>query len=129
MKRWYRHMLWWLISRPIIRAINWEPEDQASFSIFLNSGCGKKFIEFLRQQCALTTFNAVYRDTVSAAVANAHARGMQDALGLILRLGRFPHELESARDDDIEPTQAQKQKMPIDGRAFGMSGNSAIGSD
>ena len=125
MKRWLRLFIWKLISVPIIRTVTWTEEEQASFDSFLRSSCGKKFFEFLRQTVAQATFNAVYRDAVSAPVANAYARGQQDVLGLIVRLHRFPPMLESETgEDNIEPTPAQR--APVDGRVFGLSGNSAI---
>lgn len=127
MKRWFRNILWKLLSRPVVRSVEWSVEEEAAFAIFLSSPCGKKFFEFLRQTVAHATFNAVYRDAVSAAVANGHARGQQDILGLIVRMGRFPPGVESdTLEESIEPTPAQRQRMPVDGRAFGLSGNSAI---
>jgi hypothetical protein len=86
-----------------------------------------KLLEYLRQVVASMTFSAVYRDSVSAHVANAQARGAQDLLGLITRLRSFPPEAESYQEDeDIEPLPSQKGA--IDGRRFGLSGgSSAIG--
>ena len=86
-----------------------------------------KLFELLRQTVAGMTFSAVYRDTVSASVANAHARGAQDLLALMYRLRSFPPEAESFQEDeDIEPLPSQKGA--IDGRRFGLSGgSSAIG--
>ena len=94
------------------------------FEAFYNSSCGKKLFELLRQTVASTTFNAVYRNSVSA---NSHARGMQDLLALMHRLKGFPPEAESNfLDEDIEPLPSQRGA--IDGRRFGLSGgNSAIG--
>jgi hypothetical protein len=127
MKRWLRQILWVLLCAPVVRTVTWTEEERASFDLFLRSSCGRKFFEFLRQTIAHSTFNAVYRDAVSAPVAAAHARGMQDVLGLIIRLHRFPPVLESETgEENIEPTPAQRQRMPVDGRVFGLSGNSAI---
>ena len=122
MNRWLKLIIWKLISAPIVRTVTWTEDERASFDSFLRSSCGKKFFEFLRQSVAQATFNAVYR-AVSAEVANAHARGMQDVLGLIVRLHRLPPEA-SETGEDIEPTPAQR--APVDGRVFGLSGNSAI---
>ena len=124
MKTWLRAILWALLSRPIIRAVDWTDAEAKQFEAFYNSSCGKKLFELLRQTVASTTFNAVYRNSVSA---NSHARGMQDLLALMHRLKGFPPEAESNfLDEDIEPLPSQRSA--IDGRRFGLSGgNSAIG--
>jgi hypothetical protein len=124
MKAWLRALLWMLLSRPIVHATAWTQDEKNQFDVFCRSSCGIKFLEFLRQTVASTTFNAVYRDSVSA---NAHARGMQDLLALIHRLRGFPLQAEiSDADEDIEPLPSQRGA--IDGRRFGLSGgNSAIG--
>jgi len=123
MKTWLRAILWMLLSRPIIRAVGWTNDERKQFDLFLSSACGTKFLELLRQTVASSTFNAVYRNSVSE---NAHARGMQDLLALIHRLHRFPPEAENGdADEDVEPLPSQRGA--IDGRRFGLSGgNSAI---
>jgi hypothetical protein len=124
MKAWLRAILWVLLSRPIIRAVDWTDAEAKQFEAFYNSSCGKKLFELLRQTVASVTFNAVYRNSVNA---NAHARGMQDVLALIHRLRNSPpgEEIRDA-DEDIEPLPSQRGA--IDGRRFGWSGgNSAIG--
>jgi hypothetical protein len=107
-----------------MRAVAWTEAENKQFDVFCRSSCGIKLLELLRQTVASTTFNAVYRDSVSA---NAHARGMQDLLALIHRLRGFPLQAEiSDADEDIEPLPSQRGA--IDGRRFGLSGgNSAIG--
>ena len=124
MNRWIKAMIWMLVSRPILRAVNWTDDEKKQFEVFYNTSCGRKLFELLRQTVASTTFNAVYANSVSA---NARARGMQDLLALIHRLRSFPPEVESIdRDEDIEPLPSQRGA--IDGRRFGLSGgNSAIG--
>ena len=124
MKRWIELLIWKLISAPIRRSVSWTDAEAKQFEAFYNSSCGKKLFELLRQTVASTTFNAVYRDSVSA---NSHARGMQDLLALMHRLKGFPPEAESnSFDEDIEPLPSQRGA--IDGRRFGLSGgNSAIG--
>jgi hypothetical protein len=124
MKTWLRAILWALLSRPIMRAVAWTDEERKAFDFFCKSSCGMKLFELLRQTVASTTFNAVYRQSVSA---NSHARGMQDLLALIHRLRSFPPEAESNyQDEDVEPLPSQRGA--IDGRRFGLSGgNSAIG--
>ena len=127
MRFWLRQFLWTLLSRPIVRAVTWTDAEAKAFNSFCHSSCGMKLFELLRQTVAGMTFSAVYRDTVSASVANAHARGAQDLLALMYRLRSFPPEAESFQEDeDIEPLPSQKGA--IDGRRFGLSGgSSAIG--
>jgi hypothetical protein len=122
MKAFLRAFMWMLLSRPIVRAVNWTREDRQSFDLFCHSSCGIKLFEFLRQTVASTTFNAVYQEKVSA---NQYARGMQDILGLLHRLRAFPPEVESEFDhDEVEPPS---QRGAIDGRRFGFGdGNSVI---
>ena len=124
MNAWIKSFIWMLVSRPIVRAVNWTDDERKQFEVFYNTSCGRKLFELLRQTVATTTFNAVYASSVSA---NARARGMQDLLALIHRLRSFPPEVESIdRDEDIEPLPSQRGA--IDGRRFGLSGgNSAIG--
>ena len=126
-RSWLRQFLWTLLSRPIIRAVKWDDEEAKYFASFCQSSCGMKFLELLRQTVASITFSAVYRDSVSANVANARAQGAQDLLGLIHRLRSFPPGAESVfQDEDVEPLPSQRGA--IDGRRFGLSGgNSAIG--
>jgi hypothetical protein len=125
MKTWIKAMIWMLISRPIIRAVNWTDDERKAFDAFCKSSCGQKLLEYFRQVVASTTFAAVYRDSVSA---NAYSRGQQDLLALMHRLRSFSPEAESnSIDEDIEPLHSQRGA--IDGRRFGLSGggNSAIG--
>ena len=124
MNAWIKAFIWMLISRPIVRAVNWTDDERKQFEVFYNTSCGRKLFELLRQTVATTTFNAVYANSVSA---NARARGMQDLLALIHRLRSFPPSAESVfQDEDIEPLPSQRGA--IDGRRFGLSGgNSAIG--
>jgi hypothetical protein len=83
--RWYLRTF---LSRPIIRAIDWTPEERSAFDLFCRTSCGIKLFEFLRQIVANTTFNAVYHKSVSAECARA--RGMQDLLAVLHRLRVFP---------------------------------------
>lgn len=109
-----RTLIRWLIEpilfRRIIRAIDWTELERAQFDSFCRTGCGIKLFEFLRQLAANTTFKAVYHDAVSA---NAHARGMQDLLGVFYRLRVFPNQEES--EESLEdaypmPKPAEKAK-------------------
>jgi hypothetical protein len=126
MRFWLRSFLWSLLSRPIVRAVSWTDEEGKYFDSFCRSSCGIKFFELLRQTVAGITFSAVYRDTVSANVANARAQGAQDLLALMHRLRSFPPEAEMFdAGEDIEPLPSQRGA--VDGRRFGLSGgNSAI---
>ena len=120
-----RRFLWRLLSRPIVRAVAWNADEIKQFEVFCRSSCGLKLLEFLRQHVASITFNAVYRDRVSA---NAEARGAQNTLALIHRLKSFPPEAESyIEDEDVEPIPSQRGAF--DGRRFNLSGGrSAISS-
>jgi|SRR6516165_8356236 len=87
--RWYlRHVL----SRPILKAIEWTPEERNAFDLFCRTSCGIKLFEFLRQLVVTATFNAVYRQSINA---NAEARGMQNILAVLHRLRAFPLQEES----------------------------------
>ena len=123
MKVFLRSFMWRLLSAPVLGVVNWTKEERQSFDLFCRSSCGIKLFEFLRITVASTTFKAVYRESVSA---NAHARGMQDILGLLHRLRAFPPEVESEFDlDEVEPLPSQRGAF--DGRRFGFGdGNSAI---
>jgi hypothetical protein len=124
MKHLIRAMVWRLISVPFQRAVNWTSEDAKALDHFFKSHCGLKLLELLRQYVSSRTFNAVYRESVSA---NAEARGSQDCLAVLHRLRSFPPE-ESAEyaDEDVEPLPSQKPSF--DGRRFVYSGgNTAIG--
>jgi hypothetical protein len=116
-------MLWRLISIPFQRAVNWTSDDAKHFDLFTRTMAGQKLLELLRQTVATNTFQAVYRESVSA---NARARGLQDMLAVIHRLRSFPPEAESVyADEDVEPLPSQRP--PIDGRRFNLSGgNTAI---
>lgn len=124
MKAWIRALLWFLLSRPIIRAVSWTEDEEKYFEAFCRSSCGIKFLELLRQTVANMTFTAVYRDSVSAQVVNAQARGAQDLLLLIHRLRGFPPDEPgnqfNSDGEDIEPLPSQKGAL--DGRRFGLSG-------
>jgi hypothetical protein len=97
--KWYLKRV---LSRPIVRAVKWTTEERNAFELFSRSACGIKLFEYLRQIVANTTFGSVYRNSVSA---NAHARGMQDLLGVLHGLRAFPKQEESAYGSlsDTEP--------------------------
>ena len=113
--RWYLRMV---LSRSIVRAIDWTPAERNAFDLFARTSCGIKLFEFLRQIVANKTFNAVYQNSVSQ---NAHARGMQDLLAVLHRLRRFPEQEESNTEAslmDSEPPGASRADVwrPIGGR-------------
>ena len=127
--RWYLRMV---LSRPIIRAVDWTQEERNSFDLFCRSSCGIKLFEFLRQIVANATFNAVYQNSVSA---NARARGQQDILALLHRLRVFPvNEESSFTDEDQERLSAIARganAIPAGGRTDDwrwIGGRGAIGS-
>jgi hypothetical protein len=94
--RWYLRVV---LTKPIVRAVNWTVDERNQFDLFCRTSCGIKLFEFLRQVVATQTFQAVYRDQVSA---NARARGMQDILALLHRLRVFPLEESITELEDEE---------------------------
>jgi hypothetical protein len=121
--RWYLRVI---LSRPIVRAVNWTAEERNAFDLFARTSCGIKLFEFLRQIVANGTFQAVYRNSVSA---NAHARGMQDLLAVLHRLRVFPEIQEESSDsaalEDSEPPVRGVASKADDWRWIG--GRGAIG--
>ena len=118
-------MLWRLISRPIVRAINWTAAERNEFELFCRTSCGIKLLEFLRQVVATQTFQAVYQDRVSA---NARARGMQEVLALLHRLRVFPPEESALADlDEEEQTELQGKSADQSDRWRWLGGSGAIG--
>jgi hypothetical protein len=123
MKRWLiRKWLEPILSRPIIRSIEWTEAERAQFDSFLCSSCGIKLFEFLRQLVANTTFKAVYHNSVSA---NAHARGMQDILGVFQRLRVFPVQVESEETLEEFPMPEPQPKKDSGWNPYG-AGRGAI---
>jgi hypothetical protein len=128
MKLFMRQMMWKILSQPIIRAIGWTSEERDAFDAFCRSSCGTKFLEYLRQVVAHTTFNAVYRESVSA---NAYARGQQDVLVTLHRLRVFPALQEESSFADLsdselpEPASSGARRKADDWRFLG--GRGAIG--
>jgi hypothetical protein len=119
--KWYLRVV---LSRPIVRAVAWTPEERNAFDLFCRTSCGIKLFEFLRQIVASKTFNAVYRNSVSA---NAEARGAQDILALLHRLRVFPMEESSFELEEGEQpaTRGSPVKRSDDWRWLG--GRGAIG--
>jgi hypothetical protein len=106
--RWYLRVI---LSWPIVRAVAWTPEERNAFDLFCRTSCGIKLFEFLRQVVASKTFNAVYRNSVSA---NAEARGAQDILALLHRLRVFPLE-ESSFTELEDGAQPAARGSPVKG--------------
>jgi hypothetical protein len=104
--KWYLRVV---LSRPILRAVDWTLEERTSWDLFCRSSCGIKLFEFLRQIVANTTFQAVYKNNVSA---NAQARGQQDVLALLHRLRVFPLE-ESSFTELEEGEQPAARGSPV----------------
>jgi hypothetical protein len=126
MSAWLRHFLWTLLSRPVVRAVNWTDDERKTFDSFCRTSCGMKLLEFLRQFVASQTFNAVFRQSMEN--ANAEARGAQRILALLHQLRSLPpdEQANAYPDEDVEPLPSQRGA--IDGRRFGLSGgSSAIG--
>jgi hypothetical protein len=126
--KWYLRLV---LSRPILRAVDWTAEERASWDLFCRSSCGIKLFEFIRQLVADATFNAVYRSSVSA---NAHARGMQDLLAVLHRLRVFPNLQEESSLDGLgdsahpspEPGRIEAPAERADGWRW-LGGRGAIG--
>jgi hypothetical protein len=119
--KWYLRVI---LSRPIVRAVSWTPEERNAFDLFCRTSCGIKLFEFLRQIVANTTFQAVYKNNVSA---NAQARGQQDILALLHRLRVFPLEESSFTEleESGQPPVATGVRKSDDWRFLG--GRGAIG--
>jgi hypothetical protein len=119
--RWYLKQV---LSRPIIRAVAWTPEERNAFDLFCRTSCGIKLFEFLRQIVANATFNAVFRHSVSA---NAEARGMQNILAVLHRLRVFPAQEESQEGfSSLEDSEPAKVPTKTDGWRW-IGGRGAIG--
>jgi hypothetical protein len=122
--KWYLRVV---LSRPIVRAVDWTPEERNAFDLFCRSSCGIKLFEFLRQIVANTTFQAVYKNNVSA---NAQARGQQDILALLHRLRVFPLEessFEREFEDSEQPTAARGAPAKGSDNWRWLGGRGAIG--
>lgn len=125
--KWYLELV---LSRPIIRAVDWTPEERNAFDLFCRSSCGIKLFELLRQIVATTTFNAVYRDSVQA---NAEARGAQNLLAVLHRLRAFPQQEEALEgysnleeNSPFSPPNASARHKADGWRGF-IGGRGAIG--
>jgi hypothetical protein len=120
-----RRFLFELFTRPLQRSIDWTKEERDAFDNFCRSSCGIKFLEYLRQVVARTTFNAVYRESVSA---NAYARGQQDILSTFHKLRGFPTDGEQeVASSDVPTGLPTTYHGAVDGRRFGYGSGSAIG--
>jgi hypothetical protein len=123
--KWYLRVV---LARPIIRAIDWTPQERNAFDSFCQSSCGIKLFEFLRQVVANATFNSVYQDKVSA---NARARGMQDLLAVLHKLRVFPALNEQVESGDMledsEPRPPSTSVGRAESRRSFIGGRGAIG--
>jgi len=119
--RWYLRVV---LSAPILRAVDWTPEERASFDLFCRSSCGIKLFEFLRQIVANTTFNAVYRHSVCA---NAEARGMQNMLAVLHRLRVVPLQEEALQSSSNLVEGTPPQAGSTDDWSWVQGGRGAIG--
>ena len=97
-------ILW--VKRPISRPLPWTEDDRQTLDLFLNGGCGKRFISKLRESAAAECFGSVYGRPEEAVSRAGYARGYCDCLGLVLRLGRSFPFLES------EYAAAEDQSLP-----------------
>ena len=116
---WIKWFLFRYLSRPIIRSIDWTPEDRRDFELFFRSRCGSRTFELLRQVVASKTFNAVCQNDVRA---NAEARGAQEVLALLHRLRTTPPGVSEGYAGLEEEPQMPPETAALDGRRFGWSG-------
>ena len=120
--------LWRLIIKawlchPIARRYIWDDEDRQTLLLFLESKCGKRFVERLRQTCADVSFASVYSPHSQAVSAAAYARGWQDSLSLVYRLAQsFPQGVESEYGIDGDEMKIPPQGATSNRSWFGQIG-------
>jgi hypothetical protein len=96
MRGWvWRLVIRWWIKQPISAPVPWTEEDSEQFRLFLGGGCGKRFLQKLRQAAAERCFRSVYGQASDAVSSAGYARGFCDCLGMVLRLSSSFPVLES----------------------------------
>ena len=95
MKLLWRLLIAFWVKQPITKRIPWSDDDRTTLYLFLESGCGKRFILKLREQAADICFRSVYSSPDGAVSAAGYARGACDSLGTIFRLAKSFPNLES----------------------------------
>jgi hypothetical protein len=115
-----------LFGIPIDSPVAWTESERRNFLLFAQSSTGIKFIEFLRQYASQITFNAV-RGSMGGKDC-AYARGVQDAVLLIVNLtnvpegnGESPEGILNGFDENLEPLPSQewqkKRRGPLGGHS------------
>jgi hypothetical protein len=106
MKLLWRLLVASFVKQPITKRIQWDTDDNASLSLFLASGCGKRFVLKLREAAADASFRSVYGKSSDAVSAAGYARGFCDCLGLVFRLA------QSLPSEASEYVPAESQTLP-----------------
>jgi hypothetical protein len=106
MKLFWRLLVTAWVKQPITRRIQWETDDTQTLSLFLSSGCGKRFVLKLREAAADVSFRSVYGQPNQAVSAAGYARGFCDCLGLVFRLA------QSLPVEASEYVPAESQTLP-----------------
>ena len=106
MKLLWRILIRAWVKQPIAKRIPWTDDDRTTLHLFLESGCGKRFILKFREAAADVSFRSVYSCDSGAVSAAGYARGFCDALGQVFRLAKSFPLAES------EYTVAEDQTLP-----------------
>ena len=120
MKYLFRLVIRAWVSRPSKTRIPWTDDDISTLYLFLESGCGKRFVLKLREAAADVSFRSVYSSPDGAVSAAGYARGFCDSLGLVFRLAKSFPTLES------EYAVAEDQTLPGQMPAREQAGKEAV---
>jgi hypothetical protein len=117
MKLLWRLLVASFVKQPIYKRLSWSDEDSQSLDLFLQGGCGKRFVLKLREAAADASFRSVYGKSNDAVSAAGYARGFCDCLGLVFRLA------QSLPMEASEYVPAESQTLP------GVAGQKQAGQD
>jgi hypothetical protein len=117
MKLLWRLLVVSFVKQPITKRLPWTDEDSQSLDLFLQGGCGKRFVLKLREAAADASFRSVYGKSNDAVSAAGYARGFCDCLGLVFRLA------QSLPMEASEYVPAESQALP------GVAGQKQAGQD
>jgi hypothetical protein len=106
MKLLWRLLVASFVKQPIYKRLPWTDEDSQSLYLFLQGGCGKRFVLKLREAAADASFRSVYGKSSDAVSAAGYARGFCDCLGLVFRLA------QSLPSEASEYVPAESQTLP-----------------
>jgi hypothetical protein len=114
--------LW--IRAPLGRRCVWTSEDTQHLGLFLESGCGKRFLLKLREAAADKSFGSVYGASSTAVSAAAYARGFCDSLGLIFALAK---SLPRGEASEYEVSEGGREPgMPAVEQGSGFLGGTGV---